>query len=221
MNSDFIDYTPAVSYNSEEMQEASETFYKWAAKRRTVRHISNAPVPKKVIENLLLTAGSSSSGANKQPWTFCVVSNPELKARIREQAEAEEYKSYTERMTNEWLKDLEKLETNWKKPFLTEAPYIIIVFKRVYEIENGQQHHNYYVNESVGLACGMLLLAIHHAGLVTIPYTPSPMNFLQKILNRPENERPFLVFPLGYPQNGAQVPNIIKKTINEIACFYE
>ncbi len=216
-----IPFKPHIVLNKEEMLCNAEKFYTWANKRRTVREISNKPIAKEVIENILLAAGTAPSGANKQPWTFCVVSNPKLKEEIKNAAEAEEYKSYTERMSEEWKKDLEKLNTNWKKPFLTEAPYLIVVFKRIYEIEAGEKHQNYYVQESVGLACGMLLLAIHNLGLVAITYTPSPMNFLSKILNRPENERPFMVIPVGFAKEISTIPKINRKKINEITTFYE
>ena len=152
-------------------------------------------VPKEVIENILKAASTAPSGANKQPWTFCVVSNPAIKREIRIKAEEEEYKSYSGRMTEEWLKDLAPLGTDWQKPFLETAPYLIIVFKRNYEVEeDGHKHNNYYVTESVGIACGFLLTAIHNAGLIALTHTPSPMDFLAKILQRPSNERPFCSF---------------------------
>lgn len=221
MKESFVPYTPHIELNTEEMLTRTLQFYQWANKRRTVREISNQPIPKEVMENILLTAGTAPSGANKQPWTFCVVSNPLLKEKIRKAAETEEYKSYTERMSKEWKADLEPLKTNWEKPFLTQAPYIIVVFKRIYEVEEGKTHQNYYVQESVGLACGLLLAAIHNAGLVAVTYTPSPMNFLLKILNRPENERPFMVIPVGFANKKAKIPNIKRKKINDIAIFYE
>ncbi|CAG0959494.1 nitroreductase / dihydropteridine reductase [Flavobacteriales bacterium] len=221
MSEAFIPYTPHLEIGKEEMLIRTLQFYQWANKRRTVREISNQPIPKEVMENILLTAGTAPSGANKQPWTFCVVSNPLLKEEIRKAAEAEEYKSYTERMSKEWKEDLKPLKTNWEKPFLTQAPYVIVVFKRIYEIEENKKHQNYYVQESVGLACGLLLSAIHNAGLVSLTYTPSPMNFLLKILNRPENERPFMVIPVGFANKKAQIPNIKRKKINDIAIFYE
>jgi nitroreductase len=216
-----IPFKPHITLNKEEMLYSAGNFYKWANKRRTVREISNKPIPKEVIENILLTAGTAPSGANKQPWTFCVVNNPQLKQEIRKAAETEEYRSYTERMSEEWKKDLEKLNTNWEKPFLTEAPYLIVVFKRIYEREGDDKHQNYYVQESVGLACGMLLLAIHNLGLVAITYTPSPMNFLSKILNRPENERPFMLIPVGFAKEISTIPKINRKKINDITIFYE
>jgi iodotyrosine deiodinase len=188
--------------------------------RRTVRFFSDTDIPKQVIEDVIMTASSAPSGAHKQPWTFCAVSSPELKAMIREAAEKEEYENYHGRMSEEWLKDLEIFETNWEKDFLTIAPWLIIVFKKAYNIKDGKQTKNYYVNESVGIACGMLITAIHMAGLVTLTHTPSPMNFLQKILHRPENERPYLLLPVGYPANGAQVPNLERKGPDETIVYY-
>lgn len=190
-------------------------------KRRTVRDFSAKPVPKEVIDNLLLTASTSPSGAHKQPWTFCVVSDPEIKKQIRVEAEKEEYYSYTSRMSEEWLADLRPLQTDWKKEFLEIAPYLIIVFKKAYNLEpDGIKHTNYYVNESVGLACGFLLSAIHHVGLVALTHTPSPMNFLTKVLNRPSNERPFLLIPVGYPADEVYVPKLDRKQLEDIAVFY-
>lgn len=190
-------------------------------KRRTVRDFSAKPVPKEVIDNLLLTASTSPSGAHKQPWTFCVVSDPEIKKQIRVEAEKEEYDSYTSRMSEEWLADLRPLQTDWKKEFLEIAPYLIIVFKKAYNLEpDGIKHTNYYVNESVGLACGFLLSAIHHVGLVALTHTPSPMNFLTKVLNRPSNERPFLLIPVGYPADEVYVPKLDRKQLEDIAVFY-
>ncbi|MEQ8927865.1 MAG: nitroreductase family protein [Fulvivirga sp.] len=175
-----------------------------------------------VIENIILSASTAPSGAHKQPWSFCVVSNPDLKKQIREAAEKEEYESYNGRMTEDWLKDLEPLGTDWHKPFLEIAPYLIIVFKKAYDIcPEGKKKNNYYVNESVGLAAGFLLTAIHNAGLVALTHTPSPMNFLTKLLDRPENERPMLLIPIGYPVEETWVPNIERKPLEEVASFYE
>ena len=174
-----------IQYTQEEMIERSKQFYDWMETRRSVREFSDKPVPKEVIDNILRSASTAPSGAHKQPWTFCVVSNPEIKSKIREAAEKEEYESYTKRMSEEWIDDLKPMATDWKKPFLEIAPYLIIVFKRPFEYDSeGKKHQNYYVNESVGLAAGMLITAIHDAGLVTLTHTPSPMNFLQKILDR-------------------------------------
>ncbi len=211
-----------VHYAPEEMIERSQKFYDWMETRRSVREFSDQPIPKEVIENIIKSASTAPSGAHKQPWTFCVVSNPEIKSKIREAAEKEEYESYTKRMSEEWLDDLKPMATDWKKPFLEIAPYLIIVFKRPFEYDTeGKKHQNYYVNESVGLAAGILITAIHDAGLVTLTHTPSPMNFLQKILDRPDNERPFLLLPVGYEAEEVYVPNNRRKSLEEMAVFYE
>ena len=211
-----------VHYEPKEMIERSQNFYDWLESRRSVRDFSDKPVPKEVIENIIKSASTAPSGAHKQPWTFCVVSNPEIKKQIREAAEKEEYESYTKRMSEEWLDDLKPMGTDWNKPFLEIAPYLIIVFKRAFEYDaEGKKHQNYYVNESVGLAAGMLITAIHDAGLVTLTHTPSPMNFLQKILDRPDNERPFLLLPVGYEAEEVFVPNNRRKSLEEVAVFYE
>lgn len=228
-----MDGHPFVSYSKEtypaaEMFEKSKEFYDWLDKRRTVRDIQNKPVSREVIENILLSASTAPSGAHKQPWTFCVVSNPDLKKQIRTEAEKEEFESYNGRMPAEWLKDLGPLQTDWKKEFLETAPYLIIVFKRSYEVEitsagdiqTLHKHQNYYVTESCGIACGFLLTAIHHAGLVALTHTPSPMNFLSKVLNRPENEKPFLLIPVGYAAEECWVPDLKRKSIESIAIWY-
>lgn len=215
----FISYSKE-SFETNEMELRSQVFYKWMDKRRTVREFSDKPIPKKVIENILLTASTAPSGAHKQPWTFCVVTDATLKTKIREAAEVEERESYDGRMTEEWLNDLQPIGTDWQKPFLEIAPYLIIVFKRNYEPEaHNHKHKNYYVTESCGLACGFLLAAIHNAGLVALTHTPSPMNFLTKILNRPENEKPFLLIPVGYPAEECWVPDLERKNIDEIAVW--
>lgn len=216
----FISYSKDV-FERDEMLEKSKEFYSWMDKRRTVRDFSDKQVPKDVIENILLTASTAPSGAHKQPWTFCVVSDPEIKKQIRIEAEKEEYESYNGRMPEEWLKDLRPLQTDWHKEFLEIAPRLIIVFKRSYEIESGgRKHQNYYVTESCGIACGFLLTAIHQAGLAALTHTPSPMNFLSKVLNRPDNEKPFLLIPVGYPAEECWVPDIKRKSLEEIAVFY-
>ncbi len=206
---------------SEEQLVKSKAFYEHLDKRRSVRDYSDQPIDMEVIENILKTAGTAPSGAHKQPWIFCVVSNPELKSKIREAAEAEEKKSYESRMSERWKADLEPLGTTWEKPFIEIAPYIIVVFKRVHETVDGEKRNNYYVNESIGLACGMLIAAIHNAGLVTLTHTPSPMNFLGKILNRPENERAFLLLPVGHPKSDARVPDLDRKKLNELCVVYK
>lgn len=207
--------------NETPITERSQSFYHEMDKRRTIRHFSNKPVPKEVIENLIMTAASAPSGAHKQPWTFCAVADPAIKKEIRIAAEKEEYESYNGRMTEEWLKDLAPLGTDWNKPFLEIAPWLIIVFRKAYELVNGEKRKCYYVNESVGIASGFLLTAIHQAGLVTLTHTPSPMNFLQKILNRTENERSYLLIPVGYPASDATVPDLKRKGLEEVAVFYE
>jgi len=207
--------------SQEEMIQKSESFYSMLDQRRSVRDFSDTPVPKEVIENIIKSASTAPSGAHKQPWTFCVIANPELKTKIRNAAEVEEKKSYEGRMSESWKKDLAPLGTDMNKPFLEIAPWLIIVFKKAYDYdEKGQKHNNYYVNESVGIACGMLISAIHNAGLVTLTHTPSPMNFLAKILKRPSNERAFLLLPVGYPKFPTYVPDIKRKELEEITEFY-
>lgn len=226
-NTKLIDGYPFIPYKKESfppgmMVQRSRDFYLWMEQRRTVRDFSDQAVPREVIENILLTASSAPSGAHKQPWTFCVVSDPTLKKRIREAAEKEEKESYENRMSDEWLDDLRPLGTDWQKPFLEIAPYLIIIFSRSYEItEIGKKHQNYYVKESTGIACGFLLAAIHHAGLVALTHTPSPMNFLSTVLKRPPNEKPFLLIPVGYPADECWVPDLSRKKLNEIAVWNE
>jgi iodotyrosine deiodinase len=217
----FIRYSKE-TYGIPEMIARSSQFYEWMNRRRTCRDFSDKPISKEVIENILKTASTAPSGAHKQPWTFCLVSNPTIKKQIREAAEKEEYESYHNRMTEEWLADLKPIGTDWRKPFLETAPYLIVVFKRSYEVEaNGHKHQNYYVSESVGIACGFLLAAIHHAGLIALTHTPSPMNFLSNILDRPKNEKPFLLIPVGYAAEECWVPDLTRKTLDEIASFYQ
>ena len=217
----FIPYEH-VEFPVDDMIDRSNSFYEFMNNRRSVRHFSNRKVPKSVVENIIRAASTAPSGANKQPWTFCVISNEELKNKVRKLAEAEEKESYARRMSDEWLEDLVPIGTNWEKEFIDTAPYIIVVMKKVYDMdEDGTKHSNYYVNESVGLACGLLIAAIHNAGLCTVTHTPSPMNFLTKALSRPENERAFLLMPIGYPAEDAQVPNIKRKTLSEVVVYYE
>jgi nitroreductase len=221
-----VDGYPFISHQREvyppaKMIELSHQFYRWMNERRTVRDFSDQAIPKEVIENILLAASTAPSGAHKQPWTFCIVSNPEIKTKIRIEAEKEEQESYSSRMSDEWINDLRPLQTDWQKPFLEIAPYLIIVFKKAFDIApDGKKRNNYYVNESVGIACGFLLAAIHKAGLVALTHTPSPMNFLSKILDRPENERPFLLIPVGYPTEGTFVPKLQRKPLEDISEWY-
>jgi iodotyrosine deiodinase len=196
-------------------------FYNTMNQRRTIRDFSDKPIPREVIEKIILTASTAPSGAHKQPWTFCVVADSKIKSIIRTEAEKEEYENYHGRMPEEWLADLRPLQTNWQKEFLEIAPYLIVVFKKAYDLlPDGTKKTNYYVNESVGIACGFLLAAIHHAGLAALTHTPSPMNFLSKILKRPENERPYLLIPVGYAAEKALVPDLRRKELEEVAMFY-
>ena len=220
MEQKFIPYQQKTLTESEQLK-ASEDFYQHLDERRSVREYSDKPVDIKVIENIIKTASTAPSGAHKQPWTFCVISNADLKAKIRAVAEEEEKQNYAGRMSERWLEDLEPFGTNWEKEFIDVAPYIIVVFKRAYEMIDGEKRNNYYVNESVGIASGMLIAAIHNAGLCTLTHTPSPMNFLAKVLDRPENERAFLLMPVGYPANNTEVPDITRKELNEIMVHYK
>ena len=220
MKGAFIPYT-GKSYDTDEMTQRSQDFRSYMDERRSIRFFSDKPVPKEVIENLIMVASSAPSGAHKQPWTFCAVSSDAIKAEIKKAAEEEEYENYHGRMSDEWLEDLEVFDTDWKKPFLTIAPWLIIVFKKAYDLEDGEKKKNYYVNESVGIASGFLLIAIHQAGLVSLTHTPSPMNFLQKLLKRPSNERPFLLIPVGYPTEDATVPVLARKPADDVIVWYE
>lgn len=203
-----------------EMLQRASAFQLVMDQRRSVREFSDKPVPRDIIEAIIKTASSAPSGAHKQPWTFVAVSNPSIKQQIRVAAEAEEYENYHGRMSDTWLDDLKVFDTDWHKPFLEIAPWLIVVFKRVYELDGNEKKNNYYVNESVGIACGFLLTAIHQAGLCALTHTPSPMNFLAKILERPENERPYLLIPVGYPATDTQVPDIQRKSLDEMSVFY-
>ena len=197
--------------NDQEMLEHSHSFMQLMLSRRSIRDFSTKKVPDKVIENILKTAISSPSGANKQPWSFVVVKSKGLKKKIRIAAEQEEKEFYFRRATDEWLKDLNKFETNWEKPFLEEAPALIIIFRQSYDNSESKKRKNYYVNESVGIASGFLLTAIQNAGLVCLTHTPSPMGFLEKILGRPKNEKAYLLIPIGFPAKDARVPVLEKK----------
>lgn len=215
-----IPYT-GEEYNTEEMIFRSESFHKWLDRRRSVREFSQIPVPKEVIDNVILSASTAPSGAHKQPWAFCAVSNPALKSEIRHAAEIEERENYSRRMSEQWKKDLEPLATDMNNGFLEDAPWLIVVFKQlfIYGIEE-EKNANYYVNESVGIACGMLISAIHNAGLVTLTHTPSPMRFLTTLLGRPDNERPYLLLPVGLPRTPTYVPQLKRKTLTEVSRFY-
>lgn len=205
-------------YSESKMRSRSESFLNEIITRRTVREFSDRIVPIDIINNCIKTAASAPSGANKQPWQFVIVRDSGIKTKIREAAEKEEKEFYGHRATKEWLEDLNQFGTDWHKPFLDIAPYLIVVFRKIYDLEDdGTQRKNYYVNESVGIASGFLLAALHHAGLITLTHTPSPMNFLGEILNRPKNEKAFLLIPVGYPAKDAEVPDISKKPFGEIS----
>ena len=205
-------------YSESKMRSRSESFLNEIITRRTIREFSDRIVPIDIINNCIKTAASAPSGANKQPWQFVIVRDSGIKTKIREAAEKEEKEFYGHRATKEWLEDLNQFGTDWHKPFLEIAPYLIVIFRKIYDLEDdGTQRKNYYVNESVGIASGFLLAALHHAGLATLTHTPSPMNFLGEILNRPKNEKAFLLIPVGYPAKDAEVPDISKNPFSEIS----
>ena len=217
----FIPYKNYKSYSIEEMKKRSQVFLENIKERRTIRNFSEKPVPKEIIENCLRAASSAPSGANRQPWHFSVVSDPETKKKIREAAEKEEKKLYSGRAPDEWLEALEPLGTDENKPFLELAPYLIIIFSESYGLDTeGKKIKNYYVSESVGIATGLLITALHNAGLATLTHTPSPMNFLREILGRGENERAFLILVTGLPADDVEVPNIRKKSLEEYTSFF-
>ena len=207
----------------EEMLERAQAFRMELERRRSVRHFSDESVPEVVIEEVVRTASTAPSGANKQPWRFVAVANAELKHQIRVEAEKEEHEFYTRRAPSDWLQDLAPLGTDSSKPFLDVAPWLVVVFKlmKADPDSTGQQGKVYYVEESVGLATGLFLAACHHAGLATLTHTPSPMAFLTRVLNRPEHERPFLLIPVGYPAPDCTVPDIRRKDLSQIAQFHE
>ena len=200
-----------------EMVQRSKNFLVMIKSRRTVRDFSEKNIPESVIENAVSAAASAPSGANKEPWHFVIVKDPAVKKKIRVAAEKEEKEFYEHRAPDSWLEDLNQFKTDWHKPFLEVAPALVVVFRQSYRDLGSTRRKNYYVNESVGIASGFLLAALHNAGLVTLTHTPSPMGFLEKILKRPKNEKAFLLIPVGYPAENAKVPDLIKKPYNEIA----
>ena len=206
--------------NSQDMIDLSTQFMNVMATRRSVREFSDEDIPDKVLENIIRTAMSAPSGANKEPWQFSVVKDKTVKKKIRKAAEEEEKKFYKERATEEWLKDLNKFATDWRKPFLEEAPALIVVFRQSYDNSGSLKRKNYYVGESVGIASGFLITAIHNAGLVSLTHTPSPMGFLEKILKRPTNEKAFLLIPVGYPEPNTQVPMLKKRRYKNTVRIY-
>jgi iodotyrosine deiodinase len=197
----------------------SAGFLRLMRTRRSIRHFAPDPVPRTLIENAIRVAASAPSGANQQPWTFVVVGDAETKRRIREGAEREERLLYDERATEEYLHAIEPIGTDAVKPHLTDAPYLIAVFEQAWRLEDGEKRKHYYVRESVGVAVGFLLTALHASGLAALTHAPSPMGFLKEILGRPENERPFLLIPVGYPAEDAEVPALEKKSLDEVALF--
>jgi nitroreductase len=215
----FIPYHPPRMPEAEMLLRARD-FYQAMNARRSVRHFAPDPVPRELIELAIATASTAPSGAHRQPWRFVAVDDPAIKRQIREAAEAEERQSYEGgRMPAEWREALAPLGTTWEKPFLEIAPWLVVVFAEMHGESPGQPSKNYYVKESVGIACGLFVAALHLAGLATLTYTPSPMNFLTKVLQRPQNERPYLLFPVGYPAPNAQVPNLTRKSLGEVAVF--
>lgn len=197
----------------------SRAFLELMQRRRSVRQFSIEPVPRELIENALLAAGTAPSGAHQQPWTFVVVGDPALKARLREAAEIEERKLYDGRASPEWLEAIRPIGTDAIKEHITDAPYVIVVFEQAWRLEDGVKIKHYYVRESVGIAVGYLLAALQAAGLCALTHTPSPMGFLTKILERPPNERPFVLIPVGYPAPGAEVPDLERKPLAETSIF--
>jgi iodotyrosine deiodinase len=218
----FVSLATDEEYPPEQMIERSASFRDEMFRRRTVRQFSERSIPREVIENCILTAGSAPSGANLQPWHFVVVSEPAIRAQIRAAAEKEEHAFYDGRAPQEWLDALALLGTDENKPYLERVPVLIAVFAKIFEqLADGRQIKNYYVTESVGIATGMLITAVHHAGLVALTHTPSPMGFLNQVLNRPKHERGFLLLVVGYPADNAAVPNIGRKALNQITTVLE
>ncbi|GLZ42335.1 nitroreductase family protein [Actinokineospora sp. NBRC 105648] len=211
-----VPYRPERIPDSESLRAAAELRARMD-QRRTVRAFSTDPVPEQVVIDAIAVAATAPSGAHQQPWTFVLVTDPEVRARIREAAEEEERISYDGRLGEEWLSALRPLGTDKHKPHLTDAPYLIVVFQqRFYLDEDGEQHKHYYVDESVGIAVGMLLTALHLAGLAALTHTPSPMRFLSEVLDRPRNEKAFAVIPVGYPAPDATVPNLVRKDLDQV-----
>ncbi len=205
-----------------EQARRARDFHELMRRRRTVRDFSPEPVPREIIEPAVKTAGTAPSGANQQPWRYVIVGDSEIKRKIRLAAEEEERENYSGRFPDDWLQVLAPLGTDWRKEFLEIAPWLIVVFKIDYGISpDGGKIKHYYVNESVGIASGMLLAALHNAGLATLTHTPNPMGFLTEILERPKNEKPFLLIPTGYPADGAEVPDISRKPFDEIAAIFD
>jgi len=205
---------------AEEMRQRAEAFREFMDARRSVRFLSSEPVPKELIELAIRTASSAPSGAHRQPWTFVAVSDPLLKKKIRVAAEKEEKLSYEGRMPPEWLEALAPLGTDWRKPFLEEAPWLVVVFAQLHGYDSeGKKLKHYYVQESVGIACGLFIAALHNMGLSTLTHTPSPMRFLNRLLERPSQERPYILFPIGFASEDATVPDLRRKSLDEVSIW--
>jgi nitroreductase len=217
VSDDFVKYE-FVRMTEDEMRRRADGFFELLDKRRSVRSFSAEPVPRHLVETAILTASTAPSGAHRQPWTFVVVGDPRIKARIRQAAEAEERENYEGgRLPESWRKALEPLGTDSNKPYLDTVPWLVVLFEQRYSItSDGETQKNYYVKESVGIAAGMFVAALHNMGLATLTHTPSPMAFLSRILERPENERPFAVFPIGYPAVDCIVPGLVRKDLSEV-----
>ena len=222
---DSTDHLPLEGYSDipdEEMEQRAANFYTLMRKRRTVRHFSDKAVPRQVIADAIKAAGTAPSGANKQPWHFVAINAADLQSKIRHAAETEERAFYGGKASDRWLKDLEQFGTDANKPFLETAPWLIVIFKETYELkEDGEKHNNYYVSESVGIATGFLIAALHNAGLATLTHTPSPMGFLREILGRPVNEKAVILLVVGHPADDAVVPAITKKPLEGISTWFE
>lgn len=207
----------AVAMSDEERAAESQRFLEVMRGRRSIRDFARTPVPRELVVNAIRAAALAPSGANQQPWTFVLIGDePALRAKIREAAEAEEREGYEHRMSPEWLAALEPLGTDWRKPHLTDAPWLLVVFEQPYGLRDGRRIKHYYVRESVGIAVGVLLASLTHAGLATLTHTPSPMGFLVRILKRPPNERPYVIIPIGHPSDDATVPDIARKPLEEV-----
>lgn len=217
----FVPY-PFERLPEEEMLRRAQAFHAEMSRRRSVRHFSADPVPRRLVELAIATAATAPSGAHRQPWRFVAVSDPETKRRIRVAAEAEEKESYLGgRMPPEWIEALRPLGTGWQKPYLETVPWLVVVFAERYGVDpDGSRRKNYYVPESVGIACGLFITALHRMGLATLTHTPSPMGFLSEILGRPDNEKPYILFPVGYPAPDAEVPDITRKSLDEVAVWH-
>ncbi len=207
-------------YEPEEMWRRADAFHELMDRRRSIRHFSGEPVPRELIETAIRTASTAPSGAHRQPWRFVVIGDPAIKHELRVAAEAAEREPYAPRMPDEWLQALAPLGVDWHKPFLEIVPWIVVVFEELYGFyPDGRKRKNYYVRESVGIACGMFITALHQMGLATLTHTPSPMGFLREILGRPKNEKPYILFPVGYPAPEAEVPDLERKTLDEVALW--